>query len=85
MHMHICIYAYMHIYMLFPQAESPSDIIERAIRDLAAALKRCPHTATAMAGVVAAEWWAHCRDPGSPHQLHFDVDERALRKVSQSV
>lgn len=38
-----------------------------------------------MEGVVAAEWWAHCRDPRDPHQLHFDVDERALRQASQGL
>ncbi|MEW5317680.1 MAG: hypothetical protein WDW38_008962 [Sanguina aurantia] len=67
---------------LYPLAQPPSDIIERAITDLAAVLKRCPHTAAAMEGVVAAEWWAHCRDPRDPHQLHFDVDERALRQAT---
>ena len=31
-----------------------------------------------MEAVVAAELWAHCRQPSSPHQLHFDTDETRL-------
>ncbi|KXZ50927.1 hypothetical protein GPECTOR_14g173 [Gonium pectorale] len=34
----------------------------------------------ALRGVVAVEWWAHTRDPASPHQLHFDVNEDVLRR-----
>ena len=31
-----------------------------------------------MEDVVSAELWAHCRQPSSPHQLHFDTDESRL-------
>ena len=31
-----------------------------------------------MEAVVSAELWAHCRQPSSPHQLHFDTDETRL-------
>ncbi|KAG2450751.1 hypothetical protein HYH02_004588 [Chlamydomonas schloesseri] len=41
-----------------------------AARGVAAALRR--------AAVV--EWWAHTREPGAAHQLHFDVNEDVLRR-----
>ena len=36
--------------------------------------------AAKLATATSAEWWAHSRSPHEGHQLHFDADERALRR-----
>ena len=51
--------------------------MEAAITQLHAAL-RSPSCPFSMDGVVAAEWWAHMRQPQDAHQLHFDLDESKI-------
>ena len=34
--------------------------------------------------IHSVEWWAHCRGRTDGHQLHYDLDEVALRKESSS-
>lgn len=53
------------------------------------ALEACMHLLASQLGnslpanmwqdVTSVEWWAHTRQPGEPHQLHFDLDETRLR------
>ena len=34
---------------------------------------------------MSVEWWAHARQGGEAHQLHFDMDEARLRGVAHGV
>ena len=61
------------------QATPPVALIDAAIQQLYAALQESG-AAEGLGRVTQAEWWAHCRQPGDPHQLHFDVDETCLRQ-----
>ena len=54
-------------------------VIDLAIQQLHALL-RSGSAGPMLEDATAVEWWAHCRRPGDPHQLHFDVDERRLRQ-----
>ncbi|GFR48561.1 hypothetical protein Agub_g10463, partial [Astrephomene gubernaculifera] len=59
-----------------------SDTVSRDCAAAAEGRLGHPHgaaLAAALRGAVVAEWWAHSREPGAPHQLHFDVDESVLR------
>ncbi|DBA84827.1 hypothetical protein WJX77_001720 [Trebouxia sp. C0004] len=67
----------------FYQLDSnPGTVIDAAIQELHSLLlgSAC---GPCMTGVTSAEWWAHCREPDEPHQLHFDLREAALRQGLQ--
>lgn len=49
--------------------------MEAAINSIFQDLKR---SHLDMSGILAAEWWAHMREPTSAHQLHFDLDESRI-------
>lgn len=53
--------------------------------DLHASGSRVHHTATTIASTLllllllwGPEWWAHCRDHTSGHQLHFDSENEGV-------
>ncbi|CAL8466087.1 g5623 [Coccomyxa elongata] len=53
----------------------PSNAMEAAINSIFQDLKQ---SHLDMSGILAAEWWAHMREPTSAHQLHFDLDESRI-------
>ena len=56
-------------------------VVEDAIDVVRAALSGADvDIAAKLATATSAEWWAHSRSPHEGHQLHFDADERALRR-----
>lgn len=64
----------------FYQLDSnPGTVIDAAIQELHSLLLGSAY-GPCMTGVTSAEWWAHCREPDEPHQLHFDLREAALRQ-----
>ncbi|KAL3136683.1 hypothetical protein ABBQ38_005919 [Trebouxia sp. C0009 RCD-2024] len=64
---------------LYDLASAPNTTIEAAIQELHSLLLQSAY-GPCLAEVTCAEWWAHCREPEEPHQLHFDLREAALRR-----
>jgi hypothetical protein len=64
---------------LYALGQQPSNAVEQSIAWLH---QRLAGEGSAVAGAACAEWWAHCRRPHEPHQLHFDVNEALLRQAS---
>ena len=61
------------------QADNPVTLIETAIAQVYAALRRT-RARRWLRGAARVEWWAHSRRGAEPHQLHFDLNESLLRK-----
>ena len=58
------------------QDAEPSNAIEAAIVSIHRSLRKSSWDTR---GIVAAEWWAHMRQPPhDAHQLHFDLDESSI-------
>ncbi|BDA50955.1 hypothetical protein COCOBI_17-1740 [Coccomyxa sp. Obi] len=55
--------------------KKPTNAMEAAISSIFQDLKQ---SHLDMSGILAAEWWAHMREPTSAHQLHFDLDESRI-------
>ena len=69
-------YCHLHLTDFRSQGHKPASLLEQAALLIAERLKLLyPNLATKIASV---EFWAHCREPGAPHQLHFDTDETRL-------
>ena len=74
MRMHV-----LHTSLLRLQADAPATLIDAAIGQVHAVLKRTSARRW-LRGARRVEWWAHSRRGGDSHQLHFDVNESLLRK-----
>ena len=61
------------------QADQPMTVVESAIAQVHAVLKRS-RARRWLRGATRVEWWAHSRMGADPHQLHFDVNENLLRR-----
>ena len=66
----------------YPLEQPARLLVERAAQALLPLMRR--HWPRAAAPPAVVEWWAHARTADGGHQLHFDMDEEALRRSGRA-